>query len=323
MILNDREIRKLCLVPTHQRYYHSSGQRVLYTLLGDQLYCLEDGFRDDTRWKGGLEEAMVNLEPLTQEQVRGYTGDGGIAPDPNAGPHIGETIGTWGRMITPFVPGQVRAVPDMQLMKHRGFIIEDIETVRELAAGAMNNVVADNYETIARQLEAYKNEPIMKKIISYGTSSMGYDVRLAEDFRIFSNVNSSTSDPKKLDERCLVPGVVRTDEDGSKYVLLPPNSYLLGHTIEYFRIPRDIMVIALGKSTYARAGAIINVTPIEPGFEGTVVIEVSNSTTVPLKIYANEGISQFVFFRGDACEVSYADRSGKYQKQQGIVLPRT
>jgi dCTP deaminase len=160
-----------------------------------------------------------------------------------------------------------------------------------------------------------------KKVISYGVSSYGYDVTLAEEFKIFTNANGGIIDPKRFDEDLLlIDGTVRTDEWGDRYVILPPNSYLLGRTNEYFIIPRDVMVVCLGKSTYARTGAIVNVTPIEADFRGNVVIEISNSTTLPMKIYANEGISQFLFFKGNApCRVSYADRGGKYQNQTGIT----
>lgn len=168
------------------------------------------------------------------------------------------------------------------------------------------------------------DELVKRRVLSYGLSSYGYDVRLTEEFKIFTNANGGgIIDPKKLDEQaCLVDGTIREDDDGSKYVILPPNSYLLARTEEYFDIPRDIMVVCVGKSTYARAGAIVNVTPIEPGFQGNVVIEIANSTTLPMRIYANEGISQFLFLRGDKpCETSYADRKGKYQGQTGIQLP--
>lgn len=163
------------------------------------------------------------------------------------------------------------------------------------------------------------------KIISKGVSSYGYDVSLSEEFKIFTNINSSIIDPKRFDEqKCLIDATLQIDEEnGDKYVILPPNSYLLGRTNEYFHIPRDITVVCLGKSTYARVGAIVNVTPIEAGFEGHVVIEISNSTNLPLKVYANEGISQFLFFRGDVeCNVSYADRCGKYMGQTGITLAK-
>lgn len=161
------------------------------------------------------------------------------------------------------------------------------------------------------------------RVISYGNSSYGYDVRLSEEFKLFTNINSAVIDPKCFDEKCLIDAELKIDPNGDKYVILPPNSYLLGRTIEYFHIPRNVTVVALGKSTYARAGAIVNVTPIEAEFEGNVVIEISNSTNLPLKIYANEGISQFLLFESDEeCETSYADRDGKYMHQTGVVLPR-
>lgn len=151
-----------------------------------------------------------------------------------------------------------------------------------------------------------------RRIISSGTSSMGYDVTLDRKFKIFTNINNSIIDPLDIDENCYV------DREGD-YVIIPPNSYVLGSTIETFKIPRDIMIICLGKSTYARAGCIINVTPIEPGFEGNVVIEIANTTTLPMKVYAGMGIAQFLFLKGNPCEVSYADRKGKYQGQSGIT----
>jgi dCTP deaminase len=174
-------------------------------------------------------------------------------------------------------------------------------------------------------IEPFVRECVRKvedtKVISYGVSSFGYDVRLAAEFKIFTNANGGVIDPKRLDESAvLIDGIVRIDEWGDRYVILPPNSYLLGRTMEYFIIPRDIMVVCLGKSTYARSGAIVNVTPIEAEFEGNVVIEVSNSTTLPMKVYVGEGISQFLFFKGnEPCMVSYKDRGGKYQGQTGIT----
>lgn len=163
-----------------------------------------------------------------------------------------------------------------------------------------------------------------RKIVSHGLTSYGYDVVLADSgIKIFTNLNNALIDPKRMDDRCLADGAVQTDTDGAKFFILPPNSYALGHTVEYFRIPRDIMVVCLGKSTYARAGAIVNTTPIEPGFEGVVVIEISNSTSLPLKVYLNEGIAQFLFFQGtEQCRVSYADRKGKYQGQTTTVLSK-
>jgi dCTP deaminase len=162
-----------------------------------------------------------------------------------------------------------------------------------------------------------------RKVISLGLTSYGYDVSLSEnDVRIFTNINATEIDPKALDEACLVPATIRIAPNGAKYVSLPPHSYMLGSTNEYFRMPRDVLAICLGKSTYARAGILVNATPIEPGFEGEVVIEIANSTSLPARIYLNEGISQFLFFQGEPCEVSYADRGGKYQGQTGVTLPR-
>lgn len=162
------------------------------------------------------------------------------------------------------------------------------------------------------------------KVISYGTSSYGYDVTLSRDIKLFTNVNAAEIDPKRFDEQaCLTPAKILRDDSGAEFVRIPPNSYMLGATNEYFRIPRDLMIVCLGKSTYARSGAIVNVTPIEPGFEGNVVLEISNSTPLPMRVYINEGIAQFMFFRGDEpCEVSYADRAGKYQGQTGVTLSK-
>lgn len=162
-----------------------------------------------------------------------------------------------------------------------------------------------------------------RKILSYGLSSYGYDVRLDEKIKIFTNVNSSIIDPKRPSEQCMIDATVQLDDDGARYVILPPNSYLLGVTHEYFDIPRDIMVICVGKSTYARSAVIVNTTPIEPGFKGNVVLELANGSSLPVKVYIDEGVAQFMFFRGSKpCETSYADRDGKYQNQTGITLSR-
>lgn len=172
--------------------------------------------------------------------------------------------------------------------------------------------------------ESIRTSEHQSKILSYGLSSYGYDVRLDSNFKIFSNLHGGIIDPKRLDDKTLVDVEAKIDEYGDSYVLLPPNSYLLGNTIEVFDIPRDMAVICVGKSTMARAGTLVNVTPIEPGFKGHVVIEIANSTSLPVKIYAKEGISQFMFFRGtEPCSVSYADRAGKYQNQgRTITLPK-
>ncbi len=153
-------------------------------------------------------------------------------------------------------------------------------------------------------------------VISYGLSSYGYDARVAEDFRVFTNVDSAIVDPKDFSETSFVTR-------RAPVCIIPPNSFALAHTVEYFRIPRDILVICLGKSTYARCGIIVNVTPLEPEWEGQVTIEISNTTPLPAKIHAGEGICQFLFLRGDSApEVSYADKKGKYMGQRGVALPK-
>ena len=155
------------------------------------------------------------------------------------------------------------------------------------------------------------------RVISFGTSSYGYDVRCAPEFKIFTNINSAIVDPKQFVESSFV------DMSGD-VCIIPPNSFALARTVEYFRIPRNVLTICLGKSTYARCGIIVNVTPLEPEWEGHVTLEFSNTTTLPAKIYANEGVAQMIFFESDeVCETSYADRGGKYQGQRGVTLPRT
>jgi len=154
------------------------------------------------------------------------------------------------------------------------------------------------------------------KLISYGLSSYGYDLRVSDEFKVFTNVFSAMVDPKQFDDRSFVD--VKTD-----VCVVPPNSFALARSVEYFRIPRDVLTICVGKSTYARCGIIVNVTPFEPEWEGHVTLEISNTTPLPAKIYANEGLAQVVFFAAqDVCETSYADRGGKYMKQQGITVPR-
>ena len=154
------------------------------------------------------------------------------------------------------------------------------------------------------------------KIVSYGTSSYGYDIRCSNEFKLFTNLNSTIVDPKNFDEKSFV------DFRGD-WCIIPPNSFALARTVEYFRIPRNVLTICLGKSTYARCGIIVNVTPFEPEWEGFVTLEISNTTPLPARIYANEGLCQILFFEGDEiCETSYADRKGKYQAQKGIVLPK-
>lgn len=162
------------------------------------------------------------------------------------------------------------------------------------------------------------NQSGVEKIISYGTSSYGYDVRAADEWRVFSNVNNSgIVDPKNFNESNYV------EVSGKGSIIIPPNSFVLGRTVEYFRIPRDVLVVALGKSTYARCGIIVNVTPLEPEWEGHVTLEFSNTTPLPAKIYANEGVAQFLFLHNtNECAESYRDRNGKYQGQTGITNPK-
>jgi dCTP deaminase len=162
----------------------------------------------------------------------------------------------------------------------------------------------------------FEEKQVRQGVISFGLSSYGYDVRIADEFKIFTNVFGAVVDPKGFDPKSFV------DFKG-EVCIIPPNSFALGRTVEYFRIPRNVMTICVGKSTYARCGIITNVTPLEPGWEGHVTLEISNTTPLPAKIYANEGIAQILFFESDEeCVVSYADKKGKYQAQQGVTLPK-
>jgi dCTP deaminase len=181
------------------------------------------------------------------------------------------------------------------------------QVIRHLAAE--HRMIEPFVEKQVRQLETGA------RVISYGLSSYGYDLRVADKFKVFTNVFNTVVDPKDFDPKSFV------DLQGD-VCIVPPNSFALARSVEYFRIPRDILTICLGKSTYARCGIIVNVTPFEPEWEGHVTLEISNTTPLPAKIYANEGLAQVVFFRAtEPCQVSYADRSGKYQRQQGITLP--
>jgi dCTP deaminase len=164
-------------------------------------------------------------------------------------------------------------------------------------------------------IEPYVDSQVKANAVSFGVSSYGYDIRIADEFKIFTNINSTVVDPKHFDPRSFV------DYKG-EVCIIPPNSFALGRSVEYFRIPRNVLTICVGKSTYARCGIITNVTPFEPEWEGYVTLEISNTTPLPAKIYANEGIAQVLFFESDEdCLVSYADKKGKYQKQVGITLP--
>jgi dCTP deaminase len=167
-----------------------------------------------------------------------------------------------------------------------------------------------------KMIEPYVDTQERKGVISYGVSSYGYDLRVADEFKIFTNVFGATVDPKHFDPKSMV-------DFSGEVCIVPPNSFALARSIEYFRIPRGVLTICLGKSTYARCGIIVNVTPFEPEWEGFVTLEISNTTPLPARIYANEGLAQVLFFEADEpCDVSYADKKGKYQKQQSIVLPK-
>ena len=167
-----------------------------------------------------------------------------------------------------------------------------------------------------KMIEPFVDSQVRAGVISYGLSSYGYDIRVADEFKVFTNVHSTIVDPKGFDPRSMV------DVRG-EVCIIPPNSFALARSVEYIRVPRDVLVICLGKSTYARCGIIVNVTPLEPEWEGHITIEISNTTPLPAKIYANEGIAQLIFLQADEpCQVSYADKKGKYQRQQGIVLPK-
>jgi dCTP deaminase len=165
-------------------------------------------------------------------------------------------------------------------------------------------------------IKPFCEEQVGTDVVSYGVSSYGYDIRVGNEFKIFTNVSSTVVDPKNFDSNNVVDFV-------GDICIVPPNSFALARTVEYFKIPKDVLAICLGKSTYARCGIIVNVTPFEPEFEGHITIEISNTTPLPAKIYANEGIAQVLFFEGDEqCETTYKDKKGKYQGQEGITLPR-
>lgn len=194
------------------------------------------------------------------------------------------------------------------------------QTSNESAPQMLPGILADSQirelvetqDMISPFVDAQKREGI----ISYGLSSYGYDARCADDFKIFTNVDNAIVDPKAFSDQSFV-------ERKTDVCVIPPNSFVLCHTVEYFKIPEDVLVVCLGKSTYARCGLIVNVTPLEPGWEGHVTLEISNTTPLPAKVYANEGLAQFLFFKGSTpCDVSYSKRSGKYMGQRGVTLPR-
>jgi dCTP deaminase len=188
------------------------------------------------------------------------------------------------------------------------------------ATGQHGRILVDwevrEYAQKHRMIEPFEDHLVRQGVISYGLSSMGYDIRVADEFKIFTNINTTVVDPKRFDSRSFI------DVKGDACII-PPNSFALGRSLEYFRIPRTVLGICIGKSTYARCGIVVNITPLECEWEGHLTIEISNTTPLPAKIYSNEGIAQVIFFESEqVCEVSYADRGGKYQYQQGITIPR-
>ncbi len=190
------------------------------------------------------------------------------------------------------------------------------ETQIEHAPGIMPDHWIREQAVNHGMIEPFVEKQTAEGKISYGLSSFGYDSRCSDEFKIFTNVDSAVVDPKNFSNDSFVDR--QTD-----VCIIPPNSFVLTRSVEYFRIPKDVLVVCLGKSTYARCGLIVNVTPLEPGWEGHVTLEISNTTPLPAKVYANEGVAQFLFFKGSSdCEVTYADRAGKYMKQTGVTLPR-
>jgi dCTP deaminase len=304
-ILSDKQIRARSLVPTHS-YLPPNYKRMFFTLVGDQLYNTETGEKFSTPEHTPDWLAQEKVKVMTESEQQGYC----VA---------------YPRMIDPFVPDLIRnkahEVPPFWVL-HPEFTQNNWE--RWLAwdksgfdaALAPPDAVLDEewmFRDHKRLLEAARND----KIVSYGTSSYGYDVRCADEFKIFTNINSTVVDPKNFDEKTFV------DFKGD-VCIIPPNSFALARTVERMKIPRNVLTVCLGKSTYARCGIIVNVTPFEPEWEGYVTLEFSNTTPLPAKIYANEGCAQVLFFKSDdTCEVSYADRGGKYQGQAAeVVCPK-
>jgi dCTP deaminase len=304
-ILADKNIRARSLVPTHT-YLTSNYQRLYYTLADGKLYDATHGtlFSDAPQDVAGWIDH--HMKRLTDDEIKGW-------------------CAKYPRMITPFEPQLVRNKASGLAKFHElypEFTAEDWERFDtwdrngfqpELSPGEK---VLDNeglFRAYKRALAEMKNT----KVISYGTSSYGYDVRCADEFKIFTNVNSTIVDPKNFDEKSFVAFK-------GEVCVIPPNSFALARTVERFKIPRDVLTVCVGKSTYARCGIIVNVTPFEPEWEGYVTLEFSNTTPLPAKIYANEGVAQVLFFKADSiCETSYKDRGGKYQGQGAeVVCPK-
>lgn len=274
-ILSDRQIKNLCVEPTHLVFKDNTVEKIGAPYFPKDEELLKKSRSD--RMGGTRRPGEIHAVKLNEDF-----------------PEVKDFV----PMIKPFEPGQIR----------------DVKRVGTSAMISTKHMSDEERESFWKAVKP-------TKIISRGLSSFGYDVTLSREFKIFTNVNSIVIDPKNFNDECLADAKLITDETGT-YVILPPNSYLLGRTVEYFQIPKDISIVAVGKSTYARAGCIVNVTPIEANFKGNVVIEISNSTPSPLKIYAGEGIAQFIFLRGDEEATVPYDETRKYQNQTGITLPK-
>lgn len=285
-ILADHEITNLCVLPkfkVDERKYH---------ILENQTPVPSIHYPDL--------ETRVQAMTARREKIRAMCQE----------PLTEEDVATFRPMIDPFLSQSVRETTSPKI------------TVLEPTAPnemSMTDTIIKGLDT-TMSLQVKKNT---RRILSKGLTSYGYDISLSNEFKLFSNINSSIIDPKRFDNNCLVDAAVLKNEEGDSYVILPPNSYLLGKTVEYFRMPEDVLGICVGKSTYARAGIAINVTPLEPGWEGNLVVEIANQTNLPAMIYVDEGIAQLLFLRGSSrCTTSYADRKGKYMGQDTIVLPK-
>lgn len=285
-ILSDREIRERCIVPTY---------------VVTELVEAPKNLKDNSQLSYPRQYFSRESKEALQKKIDMWPGRG--LPGVISMRYLTEDErDQFEPMIVPFEPKQIR------------YDLED-----RMARAA-------TLESAGKRLEALNlsydgdEEANRRKVISYGLSSYGYDIRCSNEFKIFTNINSTVVDPKNFDQKNFVD-VDASDNGG--FVIIPPNSFALARTMEYFRIPRDILTVCLGKSTYARCGIIVNVTPFEPEWEGHVTLEFSNTTPLPAKIYAGEGCAQVLFFKAsDICEVSYQDRGGKYQKQTGITIPR-
>jgi dCTP deaminase len=292
MIKSDKWIKSKCMLPLAVAHYMVRGS------------AFDGPFRKHEFIYG---DATTDIDAEFDKIVNRVSQENNVISGSTQLEYVGDIqVNDFQPMIEPFVPTQIRTAGHD---RHVRMLAMPRNTPQEMLARTLLDFDGDD-------------EFEKRKIISRGLTSFGYDVTLAEEAAIFTNVNCAVIDPLNFTEDTLQRVIAK---DG--YFLMPPNSYLLGYTKEYFRMPRNVIAVALGKSTYARAGAIVNVTPIEPGFEGTVVIEIANATSLPMKVYANQGIAQFLFFESDEdCETSYADRNGgeggKYQGQRGLVTPR-